>query len=62
MYYVYGVNGYVYVGYEVCLYNLKICVNVIMKLKCVFMCRCVGYIFMCVHWCEEVFVYMSRGE
>ena len=58
----YGVNGCVYVGCEVCLYNLKICVIVIMKLKCVFMCRCIGCICKCMCRCEEVFVYMSRGS
>ena len=35
-----GVKERVYVGCEVCPYNLKICVNVIMKLRCV--CLCVG--------------------
>ena len=59
MYYVYGVNGCVYVGCEVCLYNLKICVNVIMKLRCVSLC--VGCICMCMRRCEEVSVYVQRG-
>ena len=57
MYYVYGVKGCVYVGCEVCLYNLKICVNVIVKLKCVSLC--VGFICMCM---QEVSVYVQRGK
>ena len=48
-----------YVGCEVYLYNLKICVNVIMKLRCVSLC--VGCICMCMRRGEEVSVYVQRG-